>query len=74
MAELDDIRLEDVFDIGFLQKFQDIFARAVDSGRSNIINVQIAPSMGKESGHIGNLNPKLNLQPLEENERSHHND
>ena len=29
MAELDDIRLEDVFDIGFLQKFQDIFARAV---------------------------------------------
>ena len=29
MAELDDIRLEDVFDIGFLQKFQDTFARAV---------------------------------------------
>ena len=51
-----------------------VFARAVDSGRPNIINVQIAPSMGKESGHIGNLNPKLNLQPLEENERSHHND
>lgn len=51
-----------------------VFARAVDSGRPNIINVQIAPSMGKESGHIENLNPKLNLQPLEENERSHHND
>ena len=55
-------------------EMKNIFARAVDSGRSNIINVQIAPSMGKESGHIGNLNPKLNLQPLEENERSHHND
>ncbi len=25
------------------------FARAVDSGRPNIINVQIAPSMGKEN-------------------------
>lgn len=55
-------------------EMKNVFARAVDSGRPNIINVQIAPSMGKESGHIGNLNPKLNLQPLEENERSHHND
>ncbi len=45
-------------------EMKNVFARAV----------QIAPSMGKESGHIGNLNPKLNLQPLEENERSHHND
>ena len=55
-------------------EMKNVFARAADSGRPNIINVQIAPSMGKESGHIGNLNPKLNLQPLEENERSHHND
>ncbi|NMV53008.1 oxalyl-CoA decarboxylase [Lactobacillus reuteri] len=55
-------------------EMKNVFARAVDSGRPNIINVQIAPSMGKESGHIGNLNLKLNLQPLEENERSHHND
>lgn len=55
-------------------EMKNVFARAVDSGRPNIINVQIAPSMGKESGLIGKLNPKLNLQPLEENERSHHND
>jgi oxalyl-CoA decarboxylase len=25
--------------------------------------------MGKESGHIGNLNPSLNLKPLEEAEQ-----
>ena len=55
-------------------EMKNVFARAVNSGRPNIINVQIAPSMGKESGHSGTLNPKLNLQPLEENERSHHND
>ena len=55
-------------------EMKNVFARAVDSGHPNIINVQIAPSMGKESGHIGNLNPKLNLRPLEENERSRHND
>ena len=55
-------------------EMKNVFARAVDSGHPNIINVQIAPSMGKESGHIGNLNPKLNLRPLEENERSRHNE
>ncbi|WP_251547389.1 oxalyl-CoA decarboxylase [Limosilactobacillus caecicola] len=44
------------------QEMKDTFAKAVESGRPNIINVQIDPSMGKESGHIGNLNPKLNLK------------
>ncbi|MFR0611222.1 oxalyl-CoA decarboxylase [Limosilactobacillus balticus] len=56
------------------QEMKDTFAKAVESGRPNLINVQIDPSMGKESGHIGNLNPALNLKPLEEAERSNHND
>lgn len=51
------------------QEVKDTFATAVDSGRPSIINVQIDPSMGKESGHIGNLNPELNLKPLEEAEQ-----
>lgn len=53
------------------QEMKETFSKAVESSRPNIINVQIAPSMGKESGHIGNLNPKLNLKPLEETEGSH---
>ncbi|MBB1086093.1 oxalyl-CoA decarboxylase [Limosilactobacillus fastidiosus] len=56
------------------QEMKDTFAKAVESGRPNLINVQIDPSMGKESGHIGNLNPALNLKPLEEAERSKNND
>ena len=51
------------------QEMKDTFATAVESGRPSIINVQIDPSMGKESGHIGNLNPSLNLKPLEEAEQ-----
>lgn len=51
------------------QEMKDTFATAVESGRPSIINVQIDPSMGKESGHIGNLNPELNLKPLEEAEQ-----
>lgn len=30
---------------------------AIASGKPNIINVQLAPDAGKESGHIGYLNP-----------------
>ena len=30
---------------------------AIDSGKPNIINVELAPDSGKESGHIGYLNP-----------------
>lgn len=36
---------------------------AYESGKPSLINAQIAPTMGKESGHIGNLNPKLDLNP-----------
>lgn len=49
----------------FVSSYQDmkaVFEQAVASKRPNIINVQIDPSMGKESGHIGNLNPKLDLK------------
>ena len=48
------------------QEMKDTFFKAVESDRPNIIDVQIDPSMGKESGHIGNLNPVLNLKPLED--------
>ncbi len=51
------------------QEMKDTFATAVESGRPSVIDVQIDPSMGKESGHIGNLNPSLNLKPLEEAEQ-----
>lgn len=35
---------------------------AYDSGKPAIINAVIDPAIGKESGHIGNLNPKLNIK------------
>ena len=56
------------------EEMKDTFAKAVASGKPNIINVQLDPAMGKESGHIGNLNPKLNLEPLEEKESVDKND
>lgn len=35
---------------------------AFDSGKPAIINAVIDPALGKESGHIGNLNPKLGIK------------
>ncbi|WP_347980761.1 oxalyl-CoA decarboxylase [Limosilactobacillus allomucosae] len=52
----------DSYFVSSYQEMKVIFAKAVESKRPNIINVQIDPSMGKESGHIGNLNPKLDLE------------
>lgn len=52
----------DSYFVNSYQEMKDTFAKAVASGRPNLINVQIDPSMGKESGHIGNLNPKLDLK------------
>lgn len=52
----------DSYFVSSYQEMKVIFAKAVASKRPNIINVQIDPSMGKESGHIGNLNPKLDLK------------
>ena len=51
----------DSYFVSNYQEMKDTFAKAVESGKPNLINVQIDPSMGKESGHIGNLNPKLDL-------------
>lgn len=52
----------DSYFVSSYQEMKVVFEQAVASKRPNIINVQIDPSMGKESGHIGNLNPKLNLK------------
>lgn len=35
---------------------------AFDAGKPAIINAVIDPALGKESGHIGNLNPKLGIK------------
>ncbi|MFR0583853.1 oxalyl-CoA decarboxylase [Limosilactobacillus mucosae] len=52
----------DSYFVSSYQEMKAVFEQAVASKRPNIINVQIDPSMGKESGHIGNLNPKLDLK------------
>lgn len=52
----------DSYFVSGYQEMKVVFEQAVASKRPNIINVQIDPSMGKESGHIGNLNPKLDLK------------
>ncbi|MFR0581429.1 oxalyl-CoA decarboxylase [Limosilactobacillus mucosae] len=52
----------DSYFVSSYQEMKAAFEQAVASKRPNIINVQIDPSMGKESGHIGNLNPKLDLK------------
>lgn len=52
----------DSYFVSSYQEMRVVFEQAVASKRPNIINVQIDPSMGKESGHIGNLNPKLDLK------------
>jgi oxalyl-CoA decarboxylase len=38
-------------------ELREAFTKAVESCRPNIINVQLAANAGKESGHIGYLNP-----------------
>lgn len=52
----------DSYFVSSYQEMKVVFEQAVASKRPNIINVQIDPSMGKESGHIGNPNPKLDLK------------
>ena len=52
----------DSYFVSSYQEMKVVFEQAVASKRPNIINVQIDPFMGKESGHIGNLNPKLDLK------------
>lgn len=50
------------------EEMKDALEKAYESGNPTIIDAQIPESMGKESGHIGNLNPKLDLSSLEAKE------
>ncbi len=43
-------------------ELREAFTKAVESRRPNIINVQLAANAGKESGHIGYLNPTPLIQ------------
>lgn len=44
------------------EEFDKALNEAFDSGKPAIINAVIDPALGKESGHIGNLNPKLGIK------------
>ncbi len=51
----------DAYQVTTQEELEEALNKAYASGRPNIINVAIDPTIGKESGHIGNLNPKINL-------------
>lgn len=51
----------DAYSVTTQEEMEDALTKAYASGCPNIINVTIDPKIGKESGHIGNLNPKINL-------------
>ena len=59
----------DSYRVNNYTEMKDALEKAYESGNPTIIDAQIPASMGKESGHIGNLNPSLNLKPLEEAEQ-----
>ncbi|NEG69285.1 oxalyl-CoA decarboxylase [Bifidobacterium choloepi] len=46
------------------QEVEDMVEKAVSSGKPSFVHVQLADYAGKESGHIGNLNPKPVVGPL----------
>ena len=58
----------DSYRVNNYTEMKDALEKAYESGNPTIIDAQIPASMGKESGHIGNLNPKLDLSSLEEKE------
>lgn len=58
----------DSYRVSNYTEMKDALEKAYESGNPTIIDAQIPASMGKESGHIGNLNPKLDLSSLEEKE------
>lgn len=58
----------DSYRINNYEEMKDALEKAYESGNPTIIDAQIPESMGKESGHIGNLNPKLDLSSLEAKE------
>ncbi|MCI9129604.1 MAG: oxalyl-CoA decarboxylase [Eggerthellaceae bacterium] len=47
---------------------EQMVGEAVASGKPSFVHVQIAEYAGKESGHIGNLNPKPVVGPLADSE------
>lgn len=58
----------DSYRVNNYKEMKDALEKAYESGNPTIIDAQIPESMGKESGHIGNLNPKLDLSSLEAKE------
>ncbi|WP_260206217.1 oxalyl-CoA decarboxylase [Lactobacillus acidophilus] len=58
----------DSYRVNNYEEMKDALEKAYKSGNPTIIDAQIPESMGKESGHIGNLNPKLDLSSLEAKE------
>ncbi|KRL24232.1 oxalyl-CoA decarboxylase [Lactobacillus gallinarum] len=56
----------DSYRVSNYAEMKDALEKAYESGNPSIIDAQIPESMGKESGHIGNLNPQLGLSQLEE--------
>ncbi|AZN77516.1 oxalyl-CoA decarboxylase [Lactobacillus acidophilus] len=58
----------DSYRVNNYEEMKDALEKAYESGNPTIIDAQIPESMGKESGHIGNLNPKLDLSSLEAKE------
>lgn len=58
----------DSYRVNNYAEMKDALEKAYESGNPTIIDAQIPVSMGKESGHIGNLNPELDLSQLEDKE------
>lgn len=56
----------DSYRVSNYAEMKDALEKAYESGNPSIIDAQIPESMGKKSGHIGNLNPQLDLSQLEE--------
>lgn len=56
----------DSYRVSNYAEMKDALEKAYESGNPSIIDAQIPESMGKESGHIGNLNPELDLAQLED--------
>ena len=55
----------DSYRVSNYAEMKDALEKAYESGNPSIIDAQIPETMGKESGHIGNLNPQLDLSQLE---------
>lgn len=54
------------------EEVEQMVSEAVASGKPSFVHVQLADYAGKESGHIGNLNPKPVVGPLADGEETEH--